>query len=154
MKKGEVFEGIIEKTEFPNKGILHIEDRKILIKNTLPGQKIRFSVFKIRKDRAEGRILEIIEKSSTETVQDVCQHFGSCGGCLYRTLPYDQQLKLKETQVKELLEAVVPNLDFEGISGSPCECGYRNKMEFSFGDEFKDGRWRWACINGEAFMIS
>ena len=139
MKKGEVFEGIIEKTEFPNKGILHIEDRKIVIKNTLPGQKIRFSVSKIRKDRAEGRILEIIEKSSSETVQDVCLHFGSCGGCLYRTLPYDQQLKLKETQVKELLEAVVPNLDFEGISGSPYECGYRNKMEFSFGDEFKDG---------------
>ena len=56
MKKGEAFEGIIEKTEFPNKGILHIEDRKIRIKNTLPGQKIRFSVSKIRKDRAEGRI--------------------------------------------------------------------------------------------------
>lgn len=49
---------------------------------------------------------------------------------------------MKETQVKGLLQEAVgigTDLHWEGIHGSPIEFGYRNKMEFSFGDEYKDG---------------
>lgn len=42
MKKGEIYEGIVEKTEFPNKGIVTVEDRRVAVKNTLPGQKVQF----------------------------------------------------------------------------------------------------------------
>ena len=47
MKKGEIYEGIVEKTEFPNKGIVTVEDRRVAVKNTLPGQKIRFRLKKV-----------------------------------------------------------------------------------------------------------
>lgn len=139
MKKGQILEGVVERVDFPNKGILTMEDRKITIKNALPGQKIRFSVNKLRAGRAEGRLLEVLEPSDLETREPKCPVFGPCGGCSYQKISYEDQLALKENQVKELLDPVVPEYEFIGIKGSPCEWEYRNKMEFSFGDEFKDG---------------
>lgn len=139
MKKGEIYEGIVEKIEFPNKGIVMIEEERAVVKNALPGQKIRFLLSKKRKGKSEGRLLEVLEPSPLENAEDVCPHFGQCGGCLYQTIPYAEQLKIKEKQVLELIEAVCPEFEFEGIVGSPLEAEYRNKMEFSFGDEVKDG---------------
>ena len=56
-------------------------------------------------------------------------------------MPYEEQLKLKAGQVLELMKVVVPNAEdiFEGIRKSPRQFGYRNKMEYTFGDEVKDG---------------
>ncbi len=142
MKKGQVYEGIIEKVEFPNKGYVNVseEDKKVIVKNGIPGQKVRFAVNKLRKGKAEGRLLEVIEKSPLETREPVCDIFPACGGCMYQTMSYEEQLKMKSAQVKEILDAVVTEpYEFEGIKASPKEFGYRNKMEFSFGDEYKDG---------------
>ena len=141
MKKGDLFEGVIEKIDFPNKGILSIEGQRITVKNALPGQKIRGVVTKKRNGRVEGRLLEVLEPSSLERPEDGCIHSGICGGCIYQGLPYEEQLKIKESQVKELLDQVLEpgSYEFEGIKGSPIFRGYRNKMEFSFGDETKGG---------------
>jgi len=139
VKKGTQHVGEVIRVDFPNKGILQIDDKKVEVKDTLPGQKISFTVNKVRKGRIEGRLVEILEKSPLETVVPKCIHFGPCGGCSYQTMPYDNQLKLKEEQVKNLLDAVCSDYRFEGIKGSPKQWSYRNKMEFSFGDEEKDG---------------
>lgn len=134
-------EGIVEKVKFPNKGIVKVEDSEVTVKNTIPGQKISFVINKKRKGKAEGRLLEILEKSELEQAEPNCPHYGVCGGCNYQTLPYEEQLKLKSGQVLELMKAVVPNAEdiFEGIRKSPRQFGYRNKMEYTFGDEVKDG---------------
>ncbi len=142
MKKGQVYEGIIEKVEFPNKGIISVEgeDKKVVVKNGIPGQKVRFAVNKMRKGKAEGRLLEVLEKSPLEQREPVCSIFPACGGCMYQTMPYEEQMKMKGQQVKEILDAaIVGDYIFEGVKASPKEFGYRNKMEFSFGDEYKDG---------------
>ena len=144
MKKGEIYEGIVEKMDFPNKGIIYIEGERVTVKNALPGQKVKFLVNKKRKGKCEGRLLEVTEPAAVE-LADACPHFGICGGCLFQTFPYEEQLKIKEGQVRELLEGVLgtPGVlgtwNFEGIIGSPAAERYRNKMEFSFGDEVKDG---------------
>lgn len=150
MKKGEIYEGVIEKVDFPNKGYVFVEDQKVLIKNGIPGQKVRFMIQKKRSGRAQGRILEVIEKSPLETREPVCSNFPACGGCMYQTMSYEDQLHMKETQIRELLEEALIQggqidengnaaFEWDGIHGSPIEFGYRNKMEFSFGDEVKDG---------------
>lgn len=139
MKKGEIYEGIIEKLEFPNKGILHIDGEKVTVKNAIAGQNVRFLINKKRGGKCEGMLMEVLERSPLETAENVCPHFGICGGCLYQSLPYEEQLKIKENQVKELLDQVCPSYELEPIKGSPISDGYRNKMEFSFGDERKDG---------------
>ncbi len=139
MKKGEIFEGIVEKVEFPNKGILSVDGGTVVVKNVLPGQKIRAAAGKRRKGKTEGRLLEVLEPSPLETEEKPCAHFGLCGGCSYQTIPYEKQLALKEAMVRELLGESCPPEVFEGIKGSPLQYGYRNKMEYSFGDTVKDG---------------
>ncbi len=144
MKKGEIYEGKVSYVNFPNKAIIEHEDGKVTVKNALPGQTVQFRVTKKKSGRAEGNVLEVLEKSPDE-IESFCPHFGECGGCTYQNLPYEKQLELKSGQVKKLLDEVYikqnkePDYTFEGIKGSPKQFGYRNKMEFSFGDEFKDG---------------
>lgn len=142
MKKGQILTGIVERVDFPNKGIVITEEGSCIVKNVLPGQKISFMVQKNRHGRAEGRLLSVEEGSPAE-MKSPCPHFGECGGCSYLSLPYEEQLKIKEEQVKKLLAVPLAAQEtewvFEGIKGSPRQQEYRNKMEFSFGDAYKDG---------------
>jgi len=143
MKKGQVYEGMIQKVEFPNKGIVQVdgEEKPVIVKNGIPGQKIRFCVNKLRKGKAEGRLLEVMEKSVLETREPVCSIFPACGGCMYQTMDYQAQVKMKAEQIQSIMDAAVDGYSytFEGVKESPKEFAYRNKMEFSFGDEYKDG---------------
>ena len=141
MKKGQVYEGVIDRVEFPNHGKIAVlgEEKEVTVKNGVPGQKVRFSINKVRKGKAEGRILEVICPSEME-IKSPCPHFGQCGGCTYQNLPYEEQLKMKAAQLKEMMDGAVDgDYVWEGVAPSPLKQGYRNKMEFSFGDEYKDG---------------
>ena len=71
MKKGEIYEGIVEKTEFPNRGIIKAEDRRVTVKNALPGQKIRYRLKKLRKGTGEGLLLDVLEPSPVEKSRSV-----------------------------------------------------------------------------------
>ncbi len=141
MKKGQYGEGTIKEIVFPNKGIAVTEDReRVIVKNTIPGQKVSFVVNKARKGIYEGRLLEVLERSDSEQ-ESACAHT-DCGGCIYQTLPYEEQLAIKSNQVKKLMEEAIGEkceYEFLGIKPSPGQFAYRNKMEFSFGDEYKDG---------------
>ena len=151
MKKGQIVEGIVERVDFPNKGTVIVEEKeengeitkhRVEVKGVIPGQKVRLSIKKARKGKAKGMLREMLEKSSIETAQPECPHFGTCGGCSYQTIPYEKQLELKKNQVLDLLHPVCDGISdfvFDGILSSPKQWEYRNKMEFSFGDEVKDG---------------
>ena len=158
MKKGNIYEGIVKKVEFPNKAYVEVIEKdengneqktQTIVKGALPGQKIKFRAKKVRKDKSQGILLEVTEKSPLETAEPMCSRFGKCGGCSYQTLPYEKQLELKRNQVLEIIDNVYKTLDsslgikkdyiYDGILPSPEIKGYRNKMEFSFGDEYKGG---------------
>ncbi|MFR5115902.1 MAG: 23S rRNA (uracil(1939)-C(5))-methyltransferase RlmD [Eubacterium sp.] len=142
MKKGQIAEGNVTTVEFPNKGIVMTDEgERVIVKNTIPGQRVSFAVNKVRKGKAEGRLLETVKKSPLETA-DTCRHFGQCGGCTYQSLSYEEQLKIKEKQVRGMMEQAIGDAcayEFLPIRHSPRVLAYRNKMEFSFGDEYKDG---------------
>ena len=101
MKKGQTFEGIIERVDFPNKGIVYVpeEGKYVTVKNGIPGQKVRFVINKFKRGNAEGRLLEVLEKSPLETREPMCSIFPACGGCMYQTMPYEEQMKMKEGQI-------------------------------------------------------
>lgn len=144
MKKGQIYEGMIESVDFPDKGNVYLDEEKqhAVVKNGIPGQKVRFVIRKFKQGNAQGSILEVLEKSPLETRKPVCSQFPACGGCMYQTMSYEAQLEMKAGQVRRVLDqALEPggSYVFEGILGSPEEFGYRNKMEFSFGDAYKGG---------------
>ncbi len=116
-----------------------------MVKNTLPGQTISFSVRRKRAGRSEGQLLEILSPSEQET-ETPCPHFRLCGGCAYQSVDMETEDAWKKEQILAILNPVaeeypshVPPDWLEGILSSPAESGYRNKMEFSFGDLSRDG---------------
>ena len=97
------------------------------------------AVKRTRSGKADVKMLELLEKSPIETA-DTCKHFGECGGCSILSVPYEKQLEIKEKQVMDLfLNQNLFGFQFQGIQGSPQCTQYRNKMEYTFGDEMKDG---------------
>ena len=160
MKKGEIYEGIIEKVDFPNKGYVCIDDQKVLIKNGIPGQKVRFMIQKKRSGRAQGRILEVLEKSPLETRDAVCSNFPACGGCMYQTMSYENQLAMKETQIRELLEdALVQGgqVDENGLADFEWEgrLSLVTVIRWNFPLEMstKTDRFLWDCTRRAVRMI-
>ena len=139
MKKGQIIEGKIERVDFPNRGILTAEGKTVIVKNGIEGQTVQAQLTKVHKGICEARILSVIAPSPAEKEPD-CPHFSDCGGCAWRTLPYSEELAMKERQIRDLLEEACEGpFEFEGIFSGPRHDAYRNKMEFSFGDEVKDG---------------
>ena len=154
LKKGEIYKGVVAGIRFPDRAYAVPEDEngkpmtdekgadvRVMVKHALPAQRISFRLTKKKKGRYEGRLIEVLSPSPDELTEGVCAHAGVCGGCSYQTLPYEKQLELKEAQMRELFAGVIPDFDalFEGIHPSPRVCGYRNKMEYTFGDAYKDG---------------
>lgn len=143
MKKGEVITGTIDHVDFPNKGVMKVEGGTCVVKNTVPGQTVeaRIARKKGKRGRAQASLVRVVQPAPNE-VAPACPRFGECGGCTYLNIPYEDTLKLKEEQVRKLLAEALDDSDlpwFHGILPSPHVYGYRNKMEFTFGDEVKDG---------------
>ena len=138
-KKDEIILEIAD-VNFPNKAYGYYEGEKVIVKNAVPGQRVQAQVFKKRGSGVEARLQEVIERSPLERETGMCSHYALCGGCTYQTMRHEEELMLKERQVKRLLEnAGICVQSWEGIVPAPSETGYRNKCEFSFGDEEKDG---------------
>ena len=138
-KKDEIILEIAD-VNFPNKAYGYYEGEKVIVKNAVPGQKVQAQVFKKRSSGVEARLQKVIERSPLEREAGMCSHYALCGGCTYQTMRHEEELRLKERQVKRLLEnAGICVQSWEGIVPAPSETGYRNKCEFSFGDEEKDG---------------
>ena len=150
MKKGNEYNGVVERVEFGDRGIVVCQEpggendgKLAVVKHCIEGQKIVFRVRKKRSGKAEGDLVRVVEKSPLEEEMPACPHFGLCGSCRYQELSYDAQLAMKERQIKDILDAAVKPFDYayewQGIVPSPLSYEYRNKMEFSFGNAVKAG---------------
>ena len=151
MKKGLDYIGVVERVDFPNKGFVRVipdceenaadAEIRVTIKGVIEGQTVKFRLTKLHvsSKKGEGRLLEVVTPAPQE-VEAPCGLFGTCGGCAYQSLPYEAQLALKEEQIRRLMDAVITEpYEFMSIRRSPQPLQYRNKMEFSFGNEYKDG---------------
>ena len=114
MKKGMEYQGVVEKIDFPNKGTVDCGKEGVaLVKRTIPGQKVSFVVSKKRSGKCVGRLKEVLEKSPLENAEPLCPHFADCGGCSYQTMDYENQTNLKKEMVKNILDGVITNKDYE-----------------------------------------
>ncbi len=138
MKKGDIIEIKIEDVLFPNKAIASYEGKTVTVKNALLAQTVQARIAKIKKNEIEAKLIEVVKKADYEQAP-YCKHFGTCGGCIYQTIPYEKQLELKQRQVKNIIDEICNDYEMLSIVESPKKLEYRNKMEFSFGDAVKGG---------------
>lgn len=139
MKKKSIVEFEVGEMEFGGVSRSIYDGKRVKMKGGISGQKVRAAVKRKRSDSLEVKLLEVIEKSPLE-VSDVCDHYDGCGGCSMLSVPYSKQLEIKMNQVKKLFDdAGLDGYEFCGIESSPSNTVYRNKMEYTFGDEYKDG---------------
>lgn len=125
----------------------------IFIPYAAPGDIVDLKIDKKKRSYAEAHILRIVSPSPLRT-EARCSSFGTCGGCKWQHLPYNEQLKYKRQQVADALERIakVELPEIPETLGSECEWGYRNKMEYTFSDK----KWRsWEDIrSGKEFNDS
>jgi tRNA/tmRNA/rRNA uracil-C5-methylase (TrmA/RlmC/RlmD family) len=89
---------------------------------------------KNRSNRIEGQILNVVKKSPLE--QTLPEHFQVYGGCRWLPIPYEEQTKIKEQQIREVFHhtpELTKDTTWHPIQVSPETYGYRNKVEFSWG---------------------
>lgn len=129
----------IEDVDFPSSdGIARAGGRRLLVAGAVPDEVVRVQVV---GDRGAVQIAEVVrlESPSRRRAVPQCPHFGPCGGCLFQHLDYGTQLELKERYLKRTLEeAGIPDVAaaMRPIAASPALYGFRNKMEFAFGEKF------------------
>ena len=138
-KKKKLVEIKIVDTIFPNKSIGFYENEKVIFKGGIKGQEVRVQFKKKKEDHIEAKLIEVIKNSPLEKNIDKYSEF-DLGPCPYGTLLYEDELELKEEQVINLFKKEdIGEFEFLGIEKSPNEFAYRNKMEYTFGDEVKGG---------------
>ncbi|MFC2087201.1 23S rRNA (uracil(1939)-C(5))-methyltransferase RlmD [Bacteroidota bacterium] len=149
----------IESIAAEGKAIARHENKVIFVKQVAPGDIADIQIVKIRKNYLEGIPVKIREYSSLRE-KPVCDHFGTCGGCKWQHIKYEEQLKFKQNQVVDQFKRI-GDLEFPEplkIKPSPAIYFYRNKIEFTFSD------MRWLTkeemaedkkdLNGLGFHIS
>ncbi len=137
--KNIVLENItIDSVAAEGKCVARHEGQVIFVEKVVPGDVVDLQVFRKKKGFMEARTIKF-HSLSPKRVEPFCSHFGTCGGCKWQNLPYDEQLKFKWQQVKDHLERIakVPLPEIKPILGSPDTQYYRNKLEFTFSNH----RW-------------
>lgn len=138
LKKGQILEFDIMTLAFGGAGIGKHEGLTIFVEKTMPGDRVKASLTRIKNNFCEAKLVEIV-KASADRVKPQCPYFGICGGCQLQFMPYEKQLELKKQQVVDAFERIgkIYNPPVADILGSEDSYYYRNKMEFSFGYDAK-----------------
>lgn len=141
MKKRATKDIKISQMKYPNISIGFDEnDRKVEFKGGLLGQTVRIKTGKKNKERIKGKYIELLEESKLENARDYCPQSVICGGCAYQKVPYETELMLKHGMIKDLFnENGIKYENDISINRSLMTRGYRNKMEYTFGDSVKGG---------------
>ncbi len=115
------------------KAIARVDGMVIFVPFVVPGDVADIKIIKKKKSYAEGRVVEV-KQLSDKRAELRCPHFGTCGGCRWQNLKYEEQLAAKQQQVRDNLERL-GHVDCSGmqpICGSEKIYYYRNKLEFTF----------------------
>jgi 23S rRNA (uracil1939-C5)-methyltransferase len=118
-----------------------LEDgRAVFIPFALPGETVRANLVEEKRGFARAALVEVIT-ASPQRIAPKCLHFGVCGGCHYQTLPYPEQLKLKETVLRDQLMRIgkIENPPLKAIVPSPQEWNYRNHIQFHLTEQGRLG---------------
>jgi 23S rRNA (uracil1939-C5)-methyltransferase len=154
-RRGELLEVEVDSLAYGGRGVARTDGFVLFVAGALPGDRVRVEVTKAKKRFGEARTVELLE-ASPDRIPDRCLHGGEpCPGAPWQGLPYERQLQIKSEQVGEALRRIgaLEGFELEQIVGAEQQWRYRNKLEYSFGQN-DDGetalgfhaRGRWDLI--------
>ena len=118
-------------------GVARIDGRVVFVHGALRGETCRVLILKTLKSVAFAKVLEVLEPSS-ERMESDCPYFPRCGGCTYRHMSYEEELRLKKQRVQDNLARIGGSaVVVEEILGAADTLRYRNKAQYPVS---KDGR--------------
>jgi len=139
VRRGATLELEVADLAFGGAGIAKVDGLVVFVESALPGDRVLATVFRKKRQYAEARTEQVL-RASPSRIPAPCQHVPVCGGCRFQDFSYAEQLRHKERQVEQCLahlggiatasRPVVP---------APRLFHYRNKMEFSFGQDAAGG---------------
>ena len=111
-------------------GVAKVEGYPLFVLNALPGEKAKIKVIKVNKGYGFGKLVELYEQSP-DRVKPACPIYKECGGCQLQHLSYEGQLKVKEKQVRDVLERIgkLENVKVHPVLGMKDPWRYRNKAQ-------------------------
>lgn len=179
LRHGDEVEVLITETTERGLGLAHLpalvgpdrmpKNYEIFVRKALPGDRARVIIEQSRRSRCTGRWIELIEKSPLR-IEPRCPHFGrreepgkGCGGCSFQSTSYRHQLLIKERMVKDQMKKAGIDTGYVlPVKGLDDSWYYRNKMEFTFGDDANRGfalglfptGYKYEILNLEACYIA
>ncbi len=133
--KNEIVSVEIDDLAYGGLGVGRIENFVIFVAKALPGDRVAARIFKKKSNHAQAVIDHIEQPSPYRIANPPCPLFGYCGGCSYQNFPVEQQMIWKQKQVADTIKHIGKQDGFaiSQIIASPGEWRYRNKMEYTFG---------------------
>jgi 23S rRNA (uracil1939-C5)-methyltransferase len=153
-KRGEQLTLDVESLAYGGRGIARRNGYVVFVAGALPGDRVRAEVTKAKRGYAEASTVDLL-RESPDRVPPRCDHGGEpCPGAPWQSLPYQEQLRHKHSQVEDALVRLggLEGFDLEPIEPAAERWRYRNKLEYSFGE--RDGelvlgfhaRGRWDLV--------
>jgi len=135
-ERGDILELRVESTGFEGTSIARHDGMVVFVEGAVAGDVVRAQIFKSKKKHLEAKVVEVLQASPTRT-QPRCKYFGTCGGCTWQHVQYESQLAFKRQHVIDALERIggFKEVNVLPIIASKEIYFYRNKLEFSFGDQ-------------------
>jgi len=132
-QRGDELELSIDSLAFGGEGVARLGDSGyvVFVAGAIPGDRVRAVVHKRKRSYAHARTLEVLEPSP-ERIAPTAEH----PGVPWQVLPYERQLEIKHSQVREALERIggLKGFELEEIVPAVEQWRYRNKLEYSFGN--------------------
>ena len=123
-------------------GVARIDGRVVFVHGALRGEKCRVLILKTLKSVAFAKVLEVLEPSS-ERMESDCPYFPRCGGCTYRHIRYEEELRLKKQRVQDNLSRIGgSDVTVEEILGAQDTLRYRNKAQYPVSKDGAVGFYR------------
>ena len=123
-------------------GVARIDGRVVFVHGALRGEKCRVLILKTLKSVAFAKVLEVLEPSSERITPD-CPYFPRCGGCTYRHIRYEEELRLKKQRVQDNLSRIGgSDVAVEEILGAQDTLRYRNKAQYPVSKDGAVGFYR------------
>ncbi|WP_354699978.1 23S rRNA (uracil-C(5))-methyltransferase RlmCD [Paraconexibacter sp. AEG42_29] len=129
--KGQELELTIDNLAHGGNGVARHEGFVVFVGGTVPGDRVRAVLTTRKKGYGDARLLEVLEPSP-DRIAPVADHPGAA----WQVMPYELQLRFKQEQVEDALRRIgkLDGFTMEPIVPAVAQWGYRNKLEYSFGN--------------------